>query len=75
MVKQNMLRYTIPFCISAQSLKKKNIFSVLRAAKWKEEHIVQGENDLYNYITDLVNDSVVNDKRFDIDKKNRVIVY
>lgn len=61
MVKQNMLRYTIPFCISAQSLKKKNIFSVLRAAKWKEEHIVQGENDLYNYITDLVNDSVVND--------------
>ena len=59
MIKQNMLRFTIPFHISNSS--RKDLYPILEGLGWKEEHIVQGENDLYDYITDLVHASVVND--------------
>ena len=61
MIEKSMLRFTIPFHISAKNMNKNNIFLALKSSGWKQEPIVQGENDLYDYITELVNDSVVND--------------
>lgn len=61
MIRQNILRYTIPFHISGKNIDKKKLFSILERTGWKQEHIIQGENDLYDYISDLVNESYDND--------------
>lgn len=61
MIGNNLLRFTIPFHLSDNNNDKKKIFLSLEKMGWKQEHIVQGENDLYEYITDLVNDSMIND--------------
>ena len=58
MIKQNLLRYTIPFHTSNEN---DFIFSSLKNMGWEQEHIVQGENDLYDYIVNLMNERPEND--------------
>lgn len=60
-MKKNLLRFTIPFHLSDNQVDKKKIFPILEKVGWKQEHIIHGENDLYEYITDLMNDNSEND--------------
>ena len=54
MVKQNMLRFAIPFHIANyDSLQKEKFKSIEEKYGWERAHIIQGENDLYDYITEL----------------------
>ena len=58
MIRQNMLRYTVPFHTSDGN---NLIYSSLKNMGWEQKHIVQGENDLYDYIVNLMNERPEND--------------
>lgn len=53
MIKQNMLRFAIPFHIANYDGLQKEKFKSIEKPGWERAHIIQGENDLYDYITEL----------------------
>lgn len=56
MVKQRMLRFAIPFHIANYDRLQKEKFKSIEEYGWERAHIIQGENDLYDYITELAGD-------------------
>ena len=51
---KSMLRFAIPFHIANYERLHKQKFKCLEEYGWERAHIIQGENDLYDYITELV---------------------
>lgn len=49
-----MLRFAVPFHISNYTELQANDFKKVAESGWEKKHIIQGEKDLYDYITDLV---------------------
>lgn len=50
---KNMLRFAIPFHIANYARLQKEEFKRIEEYGWERAHIIQGENDLYDYITEL----------------------
>lgn len=61
MIQEKILRFTIPFHMKSGYENKSELCQVLMNSGWEQEHIIKGENDLYSYITDLVNENNEND--------------
>lgn len=57
MIRQNMLRFAIPFHFRNYVELENNNFEVLRAKGWTRDHLISGECDLYDYIADLIEES------------------
>lgn len=55
-MKNNMLRFAIPFHIANYEKLQQEKFKEIKEYGWERAHIIQGENDLYDYITELVGD-------------------
>ena len=48
-MKNNMLRFAIPFHIANYEKLQQEKFKEIKEYGWERAHIIQGENDLYDY--------------------------
>ena len=55
-MKKKMLRFAIPFHISNYEEVNPEKNKTIEKFGWDRKHVIQGESDLYDYITDLVGD-------------------
>ena len=53
-MKKNILRFAIPFHIANYEKLQKENFKRVKEFGWESAHIIHGENDLYDYITELI---------------------